>query len=214
MSRRPRTVVYLDGFNLYYGAVKGTRYKWLDIEALCRHLLPRDEILKIRYFTARVSSRPRDPQQSTRQDVYLRALSTLPLVEIHYGYFVTRTVRHRLANSDSTGPRTVEVLHTEEKSSDVNLATYLVLDACREKHDTAVVISNDSDLFEAIRVVQAELGVQVGLINPHPRKLRSRRLGQLPCLFFRQLPRGVLGQVQLPEVIRDHGAAIRRPDSW
>ena len=57
------TIVYIDGFNFYYGAVKGTPYKWLDLEALCRRLLPKDQIVKIRYFTARVASRPEDPQQ-------------------------------------------------------------------------------------------------------------------------------------------------------
>ena len=145
-NTRPKTIVYVDGFNLYYGAVKGTRHKWLDIEAMCRLLLPKDEIVKIRYFTARISSRPDDLQQSARQDAYLRALATLPLLEIHYGYFVTRTVRRRLANRSGKDPRSVEVLHTEGKSSDVNLATYLVLDACKQRCDTAVVVSNDSDL--------------------------------------------------------------------
>ncbi len=56
------TIVYIDGFNLYYGAVKDTPYKWLDLEALCRRLLPKDDIVGIRYFTARISARPGDPQ--------------------------------------------------------------------------------------------------------------------------------------------------------
>ena len=40
-QRPPSTHVYIDGFNLYYGALKGTPYKWLDLEALCRKLMPR-----------------------------------------------------------------------------------------------------------------------------------------------------------------------------
>ena len=52
--------MYIDGFNLFYGALKGSRYEWLDLEALCRHLLPKDSINRIRYFTARVSARPGD----------------------------------------------------------------------------------------------------------------------------------------------------------
>jgi hypothetical protein len=34
-----RTIVYIDGFNLYYGAVKGTPYKWLDLKSVCQKLL-------------------------------------------------------------------------------------------------------------------------------------------------------------------------------
>jgi len=49
-----RANVYVDGFNLYYGALKGTPLKWLDIAALCRLLLPGDTINRIRYFTARI----------------------------------------------------------------------------------------------------------------------------------------------------------------
>ena len=52
------TNVYIDGFNLYYGAITGTPNKWLDLEALCHRLLPKDDIKRIWYFTARVSARP------------------------------------------------------------------------------------------------------------------------------------------------------------
>ena len=44
--------VYIDGFNLYYGAVKGSPYKWLDLGALCHHMLPNDTVQSIEYFTA------------------------------------------------------------------------------------------------------------------------------------------------------------------
>ncbi len=210
-ATRPRTIVYIDGFNFYYGAVKGTPYKWLDFEALCRRLLPRDNI---RYFTARVAARPDDPQQASRQDTYLRALSTLALVEIHYGHFVTRPIRLPLAATPTSGPRTALVLRTEEKGSDVNLATYLLLDAFKSRCDTAVVVSNDSDLAQAIEVAQSELGVKVGIINPHSRDRRSRKLQGLNCLFYKQVPRRQLAQSQLPAVVHDPDGSIRKPKGW
>jgi hypothetical protein len=71
-----RLSVYIDGFNLYYGCLEGTACRWLDLEALCRRLFPRDTIHRIRYFTAIVSARPSDPQQPQRQQAYLRALNT------------------------------------------------------------------------------------------------------------------------------------------
>ena len=71
-----RTNVYIDAFNLYYGCIRGTSNGWLDIAALCRVMLPRDSIHKIRYFTALVDPRPDDPGQLQRQQFYLRALRT------------------------------------------------------------------------------------------------------------------------------------------
>jgi hypothetical protein len=83
------TNVYVDGFNLYYGCLKGTSHKWLDLDALCRTLLPNNELQRIRYFTARVKVR-HDPLAPVRQDLYLRALSTLPHVSTHLGHFLGR----------------------------------------------------------------------------------------------------------------------------
>src|SRR4051812_13065680 len=99
------TNVYIDGFNLYYGAVKSTPYRWLDLEAMCRRLLPRDQLHRIRYFTALVSARPNDPQQPQRQQTYLRALATLPSVSVHLGHYLTTTVRMHLAHPSPAGPR-------------------------------------------------------------------------------------------------------------
>jgi hypothetical protein len=69
-----RANVYVDAFNLYYGCLKGTPYRWLDLDAFSRQLLPHDHIHRIRYFTALVSGRTGDLQQPQRQQIYLRAL--------------------------------------------------------------------------------------------------------------------------------------------
>ncbi len=202
------TIVYVDGFNLYYGAVKGTAHKWVDIEAVCRRLLPHDDMAKIRYFTARVTERPDDPQPPVRQDMYLRALATNPLIEIHYGHFVTRPAHLPLASDTSA---IVRVLRTEEKGSDVNLATYLLLDAFQGHCDTAVVISNDSDLAEPVRVAREECGIPVGVINPHDPKRRSR---WLRGTFFKQIRPSLIAQCQLPQSLRDADGAIHKPEGW
>jgi len=64
-------------------------------------------------------------------------------------------------------------LHRREKGSDVALATYLMLDACRGDCDAAVLVTNDSDLREPLRLVREELGLTTGVINPHPAHRRS-----------------------------------------
>ncbi len=168
-----KTNLYIDGFNLYYGAVKATPFKWLDLAALVAKLFPRNEINRIRYFTAIVDARPSDPQQPVRQQTYLRALQAIPNLSVHLGTFRTRPVRMTLVHPPRTGPKTAEVWKTEEKGSDVNLASYLLLDGCRKDCEVAIVFSNDADLKEPIAIAQNDLGLKVGVVNPHPPRRRS-----------------------------------------
>ncbi|CAN5337064.1 hypothetical protein BH20ACT24_BH20ACT24_15970 [soil metagenome] len=205
------TIVYVDAFNLYYGALKGTRFKWLDLDAFCRRLLPRDQVTRVRYFTAHVSARPGDPQQPQRQLTYIRALETIPHLSVHLGHYLTHATRMPLANPAPGQPNTVEVIKTEEKGSDVNIATYLMLDACRGGCDTAVVISNDSDLKEPVAVARSEFGLKVGVVNPHPPARRSRALQPS---FFKQLRKGTLAACQFPVEITDAQGTFRKPANW
>lgn len=93
-----RTNVYVDGFNLYYGATKGTPYRWLNIKELVRLLIPPDHTInKIKYFTARVSGAT-DPDTPRRQAIYLNALRTLPEIEIHFGNFLSKTIWRAVMN--------------------------------------------------------------------------------------------------------------------
>lgn len=90
--------VYVDGFNLYYGCLKRTAHKWLNLDAFCRRLLPHDMINRIRYFTARVKGNSSNPNAPQRQDIYLRTLRTIPHLSIHFGSFQTNVVKMPLAN--------------------------------------------------------------------------------------------------------------------
>ncbi len=77
-----KTNVYVDAFNLYYGCLRKTPYRWLNPAELCARIIPRNEIHRIRYFTALVTPRPSDPQQRNRQEMYIRALRTLPNLSV------------------------------------------------------------------------------------------------------------------------------------
>ena len=83
------------------------------------------------YFTAHVKSLPNSPDAPARQQIYLRALRTLRNLEIIYGHFLSHHVRMPLANPGLGQPKTVEVIKTEEKGSDVNLAIHLLHDPIR-----------------------------------------------------------------------------------
>jgi uncharacterized LabA/DUF88 family protein len=207
---KPKTIVYVDGFNLYYGCLKGSPYKWLDLGALCARLLPKDDIKQIRYFTARVTARPPDDQQPIRQQAYLRALKTIPNLSIHVGQFRTRPALMPLLKP-TRRRKMVWVNKTEEKGSDVNLASYLLFDAFRKNCQVAVVISNDADLREPVAMAQREAGIAVGVVNPHPPEKRSR---DLQPTFFKQIRKSALSACQFPETLTDAQGAIVRPSIW
>jgi len=171
-----RVRFYIDGFNFYYSCFKHGRYgayRWLDLSRFCRRLLPHDSIDLVQYFTARVKPVPWDPDQHKRQREFLKALGTLPDVDIHYGSFYQKPRMMPLADelvcplcSARLGMvRRVNVLRTEEKGSDVNLAVHLVRDGFKDRYETAVVVSNDSDLLEAVRIVRGELGKKFGVVQ-------------------------------------------------
>jgi len=93
-----RTFVYVDGFNLYYGALKGTPYKWLDIVQLTNRILPSEySIQKLKYFTARVSGSV-DSGAPARQQAYLSALREQNEIEIHFGSFLTKSIWRPIIN--------------------------------------------------------------------------------------------------------------------
>lgn len=214
-----RTIIYIDGFNLYYRAVRGTPYKWLDLKKACQQLLkPEHQILAIKYYTAPVSGK-RDPGQPIRQQTFLRALGAMtPELVVYQGHFLTHEVSAPLAHPVPGQPPLVKVLKTEEKGSDVNLAVHLVNDSWLNAYDSAVILSNDSDLAEAMRLVRLHHPTKkIGLIFPrqargvarfaHP----SRELTQ-HAHFVKHLGPNVLAACQLPSPIP--GTTITKPAVW
>ncbi len=211
-----RANVYVDGFNLYYSALR-LRFadcKWLDLRKLSETLFPNDTIARVRYFTARISARPDDPQQPARQQAYLRALATTG-VDIHLGQFRhdRRFMRRVQPCPDPNCPSgtTIEMLYTEEKGSDVNLATYLMLDAALKDCDLAIVLTNDTDLLEPIRLARSEFGLQVMLVSPVDTP-STTLLGSVDGV--KKLRRGPLQACQLSTNLSDAKGDIHRPRSW
>jgi len=205
-----KTNVYIDGFNLYFGCLRNTPYKWLNLAEFCRQSLPPHfQIHRIRYFTALVQSRT-DPQQIVRQQTFIRALQTIPNLTVHYGHFLNSVVSMRLAVPPPTGSLYVRVIKTEEKGSDVNIATYLLMDAYEGDFEAAVVVTDDSDLAEPIRIVRHRLKHHVTVLSPRG---RSRELS-LVATRFRQIEPRVLAASQFPPTLTDAHGTIVKPSSW
>ncbi|MBK8985772.1 MAG: NYN domain-containing protein [Chloroflexi bacterium] len=200
--------IYVDGFNLYYGALKKTPYRWLNIAELCRLMLPHDTIKEIKYFTALVNPRPTDPDQLTRQQVYLRALRTIPNLKIIFGHFLTHEIMMPLAPPQSGY---IKVIKTEEKGSDVNLALHLLSDGYKNVYDVAVVVSNDSDLLLPIQFVKRELGKKIGILNPqkHPSKVLIAHAD-----FVKNIRQGVLSRCLFPTTLEDAQGTFTKPETW
>jgi uncharacterized LabA/DUF88 family protein len=207
-----KTIVYIDGFNLYYGALRRTPYKWLDVMALCKFLLPNNQIVRIKYFTALVKPRPNDPDQPNRQQIYLRALRTIPGLEIIYGHFLEHVIKMPLADSAPGEPKYTRVIKTEEKGSDVNIASHLVNDGHKKRYEVAILLSNDSDLVEPVKIVRNELMYPVGVLNPIPDK-PSHDLRKYAS-FVKPIRKGVLSASQFPPVLTDATGTFHKPSSW
>jgi len=213
-----RTIVYIDGFNLYYRALKGTAHKWLDIAAMSRAALPSTcQIEAINYYTAHISGRV-DPDAPKRQHAYLRAIATLPNVAIHYGNFLVSqkwaglvqppAFRPKIVIPANPRPEVAYVWKTEEKGSDVNLGAHLVRDAFRGRFDLGAVLTNDTDLVEPIRIVTQELHLPVTLLTPS-----AASLIEVATSIWHIRP--YVGPSQLPNPVPVPGKrSIARPTAW
>jgi hypothetical protein len=216
-----RTIVYIDGFNLYYRALKGTAHKWLDIAAMSRAVLPTTcQIEAINYYTAHISGRV-DPGAPKRQHAYLRAIATLPKVAIHYGNFLVNQkwaglvqppeFRPQIILPPNPRPEVAFVWKTEEKGSDVNLGVHLVRDAFKGNFDLAAVLTNDTDLVEPIRIVTQELKLPVTLLTPSAQPAISLTKVATSTRHVRPY----VGPCQLPDLVPVTGKRpIAKPTEW
>ena len=221
MGPLPRAYVFIDGFNLFYRCLSRSSRKWLNIQSLFEQMLPFYEIKRVKYFTAMIRSRG-DPAKSLRQETYLRALRTLPKVEIYQGLFSNHKVCRELAKSSllkrikrkfgikvPTMNKCVWVFDPKEKASDVNLAVHMVNDAWKNLYDVAVVVSNDSDLIEALKIVRGDCKKQIFLISPDKNVNPEMRKH---ADFVRELRISHLAQAQLPNHIPF--TSISKPELW
>lgn len=214
-----RTRIYLDGYNLYYGLLKGTRYKWLDLVRFSQELLASDhEVIGVDYFTSIITPHPYERESIERQNVYLQALATNPLVSIVKGRYYKRTthlppVSKGCQNCQELHNGYVRVLKFEEKQSDVNMAVRAVRDAALDLADAFVLITGDSDQVGTIHSIRKDFGKQVIVFNPH----------ESPCLelkmaatYYRAIPRDLPARCQLPDElpVGTRGNIIRRPAAW
>ncbi len=225
---KKRTIVYIDGFNLYYGCLKGSSHKWLDLKKTFFKLLGNEhDIVKIKYFTTNILKRGNNEASRIRQRNYLNAIKNhMPELEIHYGYFLNSVVTAKHANPP---PKFVPIHKTEEKGTDVNIGLEILNDAWTEKYDCAVLVSNDSDLSKALELIkknhQKIVGVVVPILfaeNKDHKKARpenivpvSKKLTQYADFIYRYIRPSLLSDSQLPDEVPNKSfKPYKKPKEW
>ena len=206
-SANTRVAAYIDGFNLFHGLkAKGwKRYYWLDLGQLIGNLLrPGDQLVAIRYFTARVFSEPNDQAKPNRQNTYLEALATVPNLTTHFGYFLLKPKYCFQCGA------TIQTY--EEKMTDVNIAVSLLVDAQAGLFDKAMVVSGDSDLCGPISEVRNRFpGKQVVVAFPPNRVSKQLQSGG-PSFV---IGRGIFQKSQFStQLTNATGTVLARPSSW
>lgn len=173
---RVKTIFYVDGYNLYYGCLKGTPYKWLDIYRLFSHILhaqsPSSELIQIKFFTSPIKTKLASHGElaGIAQADYHRALqqeygAKFVLIEGFFSLTEGQLLEYRNP-PDKT--KRIKVWRLEEKQTDVNIAISAYRDAAKGEAEQIVFVSNDSDLAPALQAIREDFGARttIGVIFP------------------------------------------------
>lgn len=226
-----RTRIYVDGYNLYYGCLKSTPYKWLDLMTLFeQHILPSSAPaesallpLGIKFFTAKILEKAARALDSvSSQARYHTALRKLynERIELIEGYYSLIESKAKLVSptAPDTWPRDCEetlVWKLEEKQSDVNLALQAYHDAITGEVDQVVVVTNDTDIAPALQLIRIYTEVQIGLVVPSRshQRIPNSELAELAHWVRTHITLEELAKSQLPRVIAGRKPTMK-PASW
>jgi 6-hydroxy-3-succinoylpyridine 3-monooxygenase len=229
--------VYVDGYNLYHGCLKGTQFKWLDLLTLFeKHVLPSVmatnngrpstsclEPVAIKYFTAKIlESAAKAPDSVSSQARYHTALKKLygDRIELIEGYYALNRMKVKIVDAeDPDRPpkdcQEIQAWKLEEKQSDVNLALHAYHDAVTGGVDQVVIVTNDTDIAPALEMIRAHTRVSIGLVVPttdhqrHP----NADLAKLAHWTRTHVTMAELAGSQLPRVIPGRKPTIKL-ESW
>ncbi|MDR0534140.1 MAG: NYN domain-containing protein [Verrucomicrobiales bacterium] len=210
---KPRTRVYIDGFNWYYGVFRHKPgWKWLNIKSWFDEIRPHEDIQKIYLFSAKIDPDVVSSSGRNRQELYWRALQTVEGVKIVEGQYQKRTVR--------CGARCLEEYQTaEEKKTDVNIAVQMINDSIKGSIDSIVLVSGDSDLQPAVIWIKEnhpniKLTVYIPAIEEE-RENRNIKFYAHHKIECRWMPLKNLDKHQLPDKVPyANQLFIERPASW
>ncbi|WP_395794598.1 antitoxin Xre/MbcA/ParS toxin-binding domain-containing protein [Aquimonas sp.] len=229
-----RTRVYVDGYNLYYGCVRNTPHKWLDIQALTQRILDTIRLdvdgepaafcldpLAVKYFTAAILKNfARHEDSVPSQAAYHQALRGHlgPALSLIEGYFAAEPARaHRhVKGQPARDCELVDIWKLVEKQSDVALALHGYGDALRGEVDHVVFVTNDTDVVPCLDLIRAHTAARIGLIIPTRAGVRSVN-NDLSCRadwVRSHVLEDELASCQLPSMVMLDGRPVHKPLSW
>jgi hypothetical protein len=213
---RKRCTVYVDSFNWYFGIfVRRPAWKWLNPQAVFETLRLDEDVIAIKMFTAIVDPRKPASEKRDRQNRYLKALGTLPKVQIVYGSYQERTVTCGAQEC----PRRLKYRVPEEKKSDVNLAINLIADALNNATDSMVIVSGDSDLEPAVQGVRSrypkiKISVYIPVLEDEAHERRNDHYHQMGVVC-KPLPLTDIPRHQLSRIVKLNDKDwVERPAEW
>ena len=202
-----RVISYIDGFNFYFGLkeMKWRKYYWIDLAAMSRSFLKEgQELVACHYFTARIKKRDHG-QSADRQKIWFEALESRKDISIHYGHYLLKSVQCKQCGAKWEG--------AEEKMTDVNIATQLLVDAFQDNFDTAIIVSGDSDLTTPVQKT-IELFPKKRVVIAFPPKRYSDQLKRVANGYF-TIGKDKLRKSLLPDTImKPDGHMLSRPQAW
>jgi len=204
IPKKERVIVYVDGFNLYFGLLEAgfNNCKWLNIYKLAANLLQiNQELIEIKYFTSRVSN---NPDKQKRQTTYIEALESVG-IKIFYGHY----------QSDKTECRQCGNIWPtfHEKMTDVNIATQIMIDAFQDRYDMAMLISGDSDLVPPIRTIHDLFNnKRVFVAFPPKRHNSSVALVAKGSMIIGR--KKLVESLFESEVVKKNGFILKKPKEW
>jgi uncharacterized LabA/DUF88 family protein len=196
-----RTIVYIDGFNLYHAIddLREPHLKWVDLWALSEKLLRGDQsLVAVKYFTAYATWRPASYRRHERYVAALEEHGVTPVI----GRFKRKSVKCHARC------RQTYITH-EEKETDVNIGVHLIADALRDRFDRALVMSADTDLNSAVALARLEAPAKrIDLVAP------PNRMGRNSAALF-EVTKGRVRSSLLPaQIVRADGKIITRPSEY
>jgi len=223
-----RTIVYIDGYNFYFGVLKNTAYKWLDIVSLVKHIChvqnPQMDVVAVKFFTAPVITRvaTKGDKALQSQDSYHRALlnSHPEIIEIINGYYLLEKGCPPRYKKPIDKQDRVEVWRLEEKQTDVNIALQLYRDAVLKNCEHAVLVSSDSDLVPALDFLKQDFpDYPIGLILPRRESNKIERppnsnLSNLANWTRSYILNDELEKFQLTDKVPTKKKPAVKPDYW
>ena len=223
------TIAYIDGYNLYYGRLRKSSFKWIDVVSLVKKICivqnPSTNLIKVKYFTApvRANFASHGQQSSQSQNTYHNALKKLngDMIEIINGYHTVEKGTPPIYQKPIDRKQTVDVWKFEEKQTDVNIAMHMYRDALQLGISQLVLVSNDSDLESALKFIKEDFNIQIGLIIPkkenkdhYTSRPVTKYLDQYSDWTRKHILDDECKKSLMPDTIPTSKKPIRKPDYW